>query len=530
MKFMSLSVDIQTSVVRTKMAFPSAFILDKAMPILVQVYQSSTSLEKKSTVLSFVAQILKHSAEPGKQRPLWYDNFLYISNEALITPGLDLSGALALTNGGHFLEQINSEQIFDQLFCMNSNHYELLYTCIRLSKGSRPTQDQLKSLYVGQKGQTLAVVYRNEAYFESDLGRILSLLDKEENIDFGLELLQEIFRHHREIKTTVTEEVLKAIVKSTERPKMAEFLQELSSRCDSSFGPIFEQILTQENPKSQNLLQPLLTFAQSSLLNSLNSGLLKALFDRGNAHLKAAFVNKVKNPDLILNLEESWPEEEVAWIAKGLLYRMALYPKAKLWIDKILENTNISEAFAILVGPCEAFLECLPSRAALARQKVFSLTKPALIKAIKANKANNASSHLKALICQLPYVPKFALANELTDLLPLLLNGLQSKDDEKLALASLTSVKDLLDHEPKNFGSFLSTFLPMWLDLSCDMERPIQVRIKALECLKAASKAESKDVVPHKKEVVKRLTPTLGDHKRLVRQAAAAARNHWCMS
>ena len=76
----------------------------------------------------------------------------------------------------------------------------------------------------------------------------------------------------------------------------------------------------------------------------------------------------------------------------------------------------------------------------MARQKIFNLTKPSLIQTF--HQGVYPSQHLKALICQLPYVPKFTLANEISNLLPLLMNGLQeANQDDVLTLASLTCLQ-----------------------------------------------------------------------------------------
>ena len=53
----------------------------------------------------------------------------------------------------------------------------------------------------------------------------------------------------------------------------------------------------------------------------------------------------------------------------------------------------------------------------------------------------------------------------------------------------------------------------------------MKTRIKALECIKSATNAETKDLVLLKKDVINGLVPALDDHKRLVRQAATSARN-----
>ena len=82
--------------------------------------------------------------------------------------------------------------------------------------------------------------------------------------------------------------------------------------------------------------------------------------------------------------------------------------------------------------------------------------------------------HLKALICQLPYVPKFALSNEISSILPLLIQGLDqnaSASEENLCQTSLACLKDLIQQEPAKFTPFLSTVMPIWLKLSQDKKR-----------------------------------------------------------
>ena len=41
------------------------------------------------------------------------------------------------------------------------------------------------------------------------------------------------------------------------------------------------------------------------------------------------------------------------------------------------------------------------------------------------NDGFNQSAHMKALICQLPYIPKFVLAGEMSSLVPLLQSALK---------------------------------------------------------------------------------------------------------
>ena len=109
-----------------------------------------------------------------------------------------------------------------------------------------------------------------------------------------------------------------------------------------------------------------------------------------------------------------------------IFFRMVTYAKSKIWIEKLLKclaDGNEEINFEILVRPLEPFLVCKETKAALSRQKIFILTKPALVEAFHENHQHSAL-HLKALICQLPYVPKFALSNEISSILPLLIQGL----------------------------------------------------------------------------------------------------------
>ena len=67
-------------------------------------------------------------------------------------------------------------------------------------------------------------------------------------------------------------------------------------------------------------------------------------------------------------------------------FRMVTYAKSKIWIEKLLKclaDGNEEINFEILVRPLEPFLVCKETKAALSRQKIFILTKPALVKAFQ---------------------------------------------------------------------------------------------------------------------------------------------------
>ena len=67
------------------------------------------------------------------------------------------------------------------------------------------------------------------------------------------------------------------------------------------------------------------------------------------------------------------------------------------------------------------------------------------------NEGINPSAHLKSVICQLDFLPKFALANEVSSLVPLLAKGLSSDGDENLIEATLVSLRDIFNQVKKLF-------------------------------------------------------------------------------
>ena len=72
LKFMTSSVDIFSSVVASKSDFPAIFVLDRAMPILLELYQSKKGdISNCVAILEFVSKLLKDSPQPVAA-PGWY--------------------------------------------------------------------------------------------------------------------------------------------------------------------------------------------------------------------------------------------------------------------------------------------------------------------------------------------------------------------------------------------------------------------------------------------------------------------------
>ncbi len=531
LKFSSLSIEILCDLIRTGKAFPSMFLLEKAMPVLFQVYRNQSDAKKKSGVLTFIAQLFTKSADSGKIRPQWYDPFLQICILGLQDLALEKAAASALEKGSHFMELANAQEIFDSIY--KSDHLDLILALIKQCQGSRPTNEQLEDLYQLKKAHNLAAIYKNPKVIGQDYDRILSSLEHE----FGLEMMQSVVQYHDNVvlDSDFLGKLISATITSGHEAKIL-LLKSLAPKIGAQMSHQIEEILS-HNPESL-VLKSLIAYATPDLINALEIDSLKKIMNKTHEkeflwqknlwQVQAAIVNKSSNPEPMLVNANPEDPDQILWIAKGLLFRTKPYFKSGQWVEKLLNllDQGIQVDFSILTGPLEEFLQCPTSRAQLARQKIFSISKPRMVRSF-TNKIH-PSLQLRCLICQLPHVPKFALGNEMSSLLPLLIQSLSSED--QLSLCSLSCLKDLLDEDPSNLTDFMDTLIPIWIEIASGLkEKSIHNRIKALECIKSAAKGQGETLLPLKKSVLKGLVPALSDHKRLVRQTAASARNKWCI-
>ena len=213
-----------------------------------------------------MAQILEKSADPGKQRPKWYDNFIYATIEGLSSKNnrheVEKAAALALSNGGHFIEKANAEQILDSVLL--SDHRQLILVLIKQSLGTRPNELDFQQLFDLKKAETLAIIYKEDkAAFERDLPKILNFI----NEDFGLQLLIRVCEQNNDISNDIMENVLKACLNSTSNnSRKCEFLIQLSPKLNSNFGPtIISDVL--EKSEDQKVIEALVCYCNPDLMN-----------------------------------------------------------------------------------------------------------------------------------------------------------------------------------------------------------------------------------------------------------------------
>jgi len=318
----------------------------------------------------------------------------------------------------------------------------------------------------------------------------------------------------------------------------------------------------------------LLCFSSKMLLNSLDPQIYEAVFSKATDNLlagdavkakailkiRAALFNKLSpisayEKEMYQRCNASQTDvmrTQAIWLTKGLFLRAGFF-KLNTWIqllqrwlcelDPTMVNLLADEISEILITPNESdeysFFDYNESAISLMRQKLFLISKQGLVDAY--NKDLNKAAQMKILISQLPHIPKFLLREEMLSFIPLLINALKGQNGtnaDQLIFSTLVALDELMQQDAKNFAEILPNFLTVWLDLgtgkiTCDTDSKInmKIRIKALSCVQnCVNCLEPKDVILLRKEVVKKLSSGIDDHKRLVRKAAANARNSWCMA
>jgi len=163
------------------------------------------------------------------------------------------------------------------------------------------------------------------------------------------------------------------------------------------------------------------------------------------------------------------------------------------------------------------------TRALLYKQRFFTMSLPLLL-------ADYADSEMKqpyvtALSYLIQFVPQQVLIPEIPRLMPVLLQTLDN-EEPFIWLTTLRTLTELITDNSEIVRSYVDDLLPRVLVLSA--YRPMmKVRIAALRCIAELSAMPDHLILPHQHKVLQQLGLTTDDHKRLVRQEAAAARSRW---
>ncbi|XP_029718933.1 MMS19 nucleotide excision repair protein [Aedes albopictus] len=214
----------------------------------------------------------------------------------------------------------------------------------------------------------------------------------------------------------------------------------------------------------------------------------------------------------------------LSWIGKGLLARG--HPEAGEIVDDIAElldhpTLGHTAALAFEILSVEFPQLHLPLIKNLFKQKLFML----VMKKLEKSAEKFAENHLKALLYVYKPTPHLVLKMNIQKVGPMLLKCLQLSDDKALEMALEITLR-FIKEQDAFFLDHLQTLIPQLLRLSV-YQPSMKVRIDALECLLYATKYPPFLLLPFKQDVVLGLQAALDDHKRLVRNAAVAARLQW---
>uniref|UniRef100_A0AAG5CXP5 MMS19 nucleotide excision repair protein n=1 Tax=Anopheles atroparvus TaxID=41427 RepID=A0AAG5CXP5_ANOAO len=214
----------------------------------------------------------------------------------------------------------------------------------------------------------------------------------------------------------------------------------------------------------------------------------------------------------------------LGWIGKGLMARG--HSEAGEIIDdmaELLDHPTLGHvaALAFEILSVEFPQLHLPLLAGLFKQKLFVWVMKKLEKGLE----QYAVAHLKALVFVFKATPHVVLKMNLSKVGPVLLKCL-SQEDNHTVLEALAIVGRFTREQDGFIQDHLQSLIPALLKL-ITRQSSMKVRIGALECLLYVCKYPTFLLLPLKQSVLLELQKPLDDCKRLVRNAAVAARLQW---
>jgi len=165
------------------------------------------------------------------------------------------------------------------------------------------------------------------------------------------------------------------------------------------------------------------------------------------------------------------------------------------------------------------------TRTVMFKQRFFTISLPLLLAGYQNASCETKHFYVMALSHLMQFVPRQVLVPEIPHLLPVLLQSL-TNEAQSVWLTSLCTLTDLIVDNSEILQSYVDDVLPRVLALSA--YRPMmKVRIAAVRCIAEFSVMPVHLILPHQQKVLQQLGLAVDDHKRLVRQEAAAARSRW---
>jgi len=161
----------------------------------------------------------------------------------------------------------------------------------------------------------------------------------------------------------------------------------------------------------------------------------------------------------------------------------------------------------------------------MSRQRFSQFVLPQLVQLYHEGSDLTRSCILKSISFTLQATPKKILMPYLNKLVPLLLHSLEIERGENVLASTITTIISLTNENQQVIQDHIQTLIGRLLNVVTHDR--MKVRIAALQCLMKLSTYKYHDIVPLKKDVVKRIAPLLDDKKRLVRKEAVSCSKVW---
>ena len=225
---------------------------------------------------------------------------------------------------------------------------------------------------------------------------------------------------------------------------------------------------------------------------------------------------------------------------KGLVLRnspslSSIYPQLLSFLSHTKYGITTAHGFTSLLQPDDLLTKqnhCQIS--GLHKQKTFTLLIPNIVQAFRDASPETKPNYLIALSGLLKWMPFNIVVEEVSQLIPLLLQSLDLENEQVVTEAAIGTLTLILQERPtaveEHAGSLISRLLASSITSSAgDTPGPSpKVRAEALKCLmQVPEKLKQEVVLPYRRQVCKKLTKALDDRKREVRWMAVRCRAKW---
>ncbi|CAD6238952.1 GSCOCG00008573001-RA-CDS [Cotesia congregata] len=365
--------------------------------------------------------------------------------------------------------------------------------------------------------------------------------------DIVLQLLETKLNgyHDRKIISSILRLIVQKLSAEEQRELINKYFDRLSEniknnieRLEGILIPLMPCIINSNDNRFIDLIKSLIEVSTKNLDENIQLSCCKIVSTLVNKIDKEHCLEKLLNfiRELIVEILESdnyslmTKKSAVVlniWITKALVTRGS--KAAQDFIDyqlNILKNHSVGKYaanhFRILVDSSDDTLHvdnyCIIKL--FYKQRIFQN----VIQQNSLFDGESRQNYLIAFIFLLEEIPRDILLMHLSKVLPLLIESL-SLDNKEVILFTLKILKDLLDTKNMAFIEQIQSFITTCLKLTTYPD--MNIKIAAHNCLHSYCNYSTIDIKPYREDVLEKLSETIDDNKRLVRQASVKARTRW---